>query len=220
MTLPFHADATIEFPLSIVHFLSLSDLGQFSRVNRTMYDRVKEKLKIRKNEMVDQLIYYFYYANPYDITHKTFSIRRRYTDNYYQNVRLLFHVLPELFAFIEAKQITRLDLGCTTDYGGYPESPYKMIHSDFIEVSRIGKQVLDLLSHNTTLIHCNLGLFHGTFMRKSIIEAVENHPTLDTLNMVSSGARTNFHGTPHILWRNLTDRSFYWNHFRQDDSIN
>ena len=221
MTTPFHHTSTVELPIGIVHFLAPSDLSQFSRINRTMHHRAEEELKKRKEEFVNRLINYFYCIISYsDGSHKTISIRIQYTDDYYQNVRRLFYFLPELFAFIETHQITDIDLGCVNSYGGYPESPYRMISPDCIELRRIGKQLLALLSQNTTIRSCNLGLFQDLLSRKSIIHAVENHPTLDTLHMVSNGARTDFRALPQTLWRNILDRSFYWNHFRQNDSIN
>jgi hypothetical protein len=148
---------------------------------------------------------------------KTITIRKRYDDDYYQKVRALFCCLPEIFQFIQSHGIVSLDFGCTTDYGGYPESPIRMISSDRAELERITSQLLTLLSHNTTLVRCNLGLFESLISRRRLINAIEHHPVIDTINMVPNGARTNFLQDPHILWRNMKDGSFYWNHFRHDD---
>jgi hypothetical protein len=215
--IPFHSNSTNELPVGIIQFLPSADLNQFSCVNRAMHDQIEEEMKIRKKELVDHLIYYFYYSNAYDLERKCITIRKQYNKDYYKNVRILFHCLPELFDFIETHKITHLDLGCTNDYGGHAESPYRIISSNYDEICAAAKQVLHLLSQNTTLITCNLGLFQDIIGRKQIIDAVENHPTLDYLEMLSNGASTRFSAAPTTLYRNRRDRSFYWDRFRHDD---
>ena len=214
MTIPFHSTSTNELPVSIIEFLPSAALAQFGRINQAMHRRVDAELKKRKKKAVDPLIYYFYFS---DYGKSSVTIRRRYDEHYYPYVRRLFRCLPELFRFLEINKIVRLDLGCVTDYGGYPESPYRMISSEHDELRAIAAEVLDLLSKNTTLVDCNLGLFQNIMPRKSIIEAVEKHPTLDYLSMLSNGARTDFREPPHTLYRNRRDRSFYWDRFRHDD---
>jgi hypothetical protein len=216
MTIPFHSNATHDLPVGIIDFLPSAALAQFSLINQAMHRRVEEELKKRKKAAVDPLIYYFYFN---DDDKRSVTIRKRYDKNYYKNVRMLFRCLPELFRFIELNKVTSLDLGCTSDYGGYPESPYTMISSDYDEICAVAKEVLHLLSQNKTLLTCNLGLFQDIMRRKNIIEAVEKHPTLDWLSMLSNGARMNIHGPVHQLYRNRRDRSFYWDHFRHDDGI-
>jgi hypothetical protein len=216
MVIPFHSNATNELPVSIIEFLPSAALAQFGLINQAMHRCVKEELKKRKKAVVDPLIYYFYFDH---YGKSSVTIRRRYDEHYYPYVRQLFRCLPELFRFLEINKIVRLDLGCVTDYGGYPESPYRMISSEHDELRAIAAEVLDLLSKNTTLIDCNLGLFQNIMGRKSIIEAVEKHPTLDYLSMLSNGARTEFREPPHTLYRNRRDRSFYWDRFRHDDGL-
>ena len=217
MMIPFHSNSTYDLPVGIIDFLPSAALAQFSRVNQAMHRRVDEELKKRKKAVVDPLIYYFYYSNDED--KRSITIRKRYDENYYKYVRRLFRCLPELFRFIDVNKVTSLDLGCTTDYGGYPESPYTMISYDYNEIRAVAKEVLHLLSQNKTLLTCNLGLFQDVIGRKTVIEAVEKHPTLDWLSMLSNGARMNMHGSVHNLYRNRRDRSFYWDNFRHDDGL-
>jgi len=172
----------------------------------------------QKAALVDQLLYYFYYCNNPE-GKKKITIRTRYDRDYYLNVRNLFRVLPDIFHFIESRGLTHLDLGCTSSYGGYPESPYRMITDDHEKLREITTQLLSLLSRNTTLLWCNLGLFQSMISRKQVIDAVEHHPTLDSLSMNSEGATIRFSNPPHHLWRNRRDRSFYWDHSRHDDAI-
>lgn len=219
MTIPFHPTSTNELPVSIIDFLPSAALAQFSRVNKCMHRRVDEELKRRKKAVVDPLIYYFYYSDE----QRYISIRKHtshYDTVYYEYVRRLFRCLPELFHFIEINKVTHLDLGCVmTGYGGVPESPYRMISSDYYVLLAIAKEILDLLSKNKTILTCNLGFFQHIIGRKSIIEAVEKHPVLDWLSMLSSGARSDFGAAPYTLYRNRRDRSFYWDHGRHDDGL-
>ena len=216
MTIPFHSTSTNELPVSIIDFLPSAALAQFGRVNKGMYRRVDAELKKRKKAVVDPLIYYFYYSDE----QRYISIRKRHDAVYYEYVRRLFRCLPELFRFIEINNVTHLDLGCVMlGYGGVPESPYRLISSDYYVLLAIAKEILDLLSKNKTLLTCNLGFFQHIIGRKSIIEAVEKHPVLDMLSMLSSGARSDFGAAPYTLYRNRRDRSFYWDHGRHDDGL-
>lgn len=199
-------------------FLSNKDLIEYVCTNQDLFSQLQEMIYERKAALVDQLIYYFYYCNNPE-GKRQITIQTRYDTNYYSNVRSLFHVLPEIFHFIESHKITHLNLGCTTSYGGYAESPYRMITEDHDKIREITTQLLTLLSHNTTLIWCNLGLFQFVIGRKQIIDAVEHHPVLDSLNMSPEGATTRLRDPPHHLWRNRRDRTFYWDHWRHDDAI-
>lgn len=214
MTIPFHSNSAHELPVGIIDFLPSAALAQFSRVNQAMHRRVDEELKKRKKAFVDPLIYYFYYSDE----QQYISIRKRHDTFYYEYVRRLFRCLPELFRFIEINKVIHLDLGCVMT-GGVTESPYRMISSDYYVLLAIAKEILDLLSKNKTLLTCNLGFFQHIMGRKSIIEAVEKHPVLDKLSMLSSGARSDFGAAPYTLYRNRRDRSFYWDHGRHDDGL-
>lgn len=217
MSSPFHANSSQEVPQSILPFLGDYELSQLSQVNRTIHRRIKRDLLVRKYEVFQYLIYFFYYCNNPECM-KRFTIRFRYEFDYFKNVKLVFLFLPELFEFLEDHRVPDLDLGFLESYGGYPACPFQRINSHADELKQIKLQLLDLLSKNTSLVNCNLGLFEGLIRREEIINAVENHPMLDRIQMRSSGASVYFNRPPVNLWRNRKDRTFYWDHFRHDDA--
>lgn len=219
MSSPFHATSTHEIPQSLLPFLGDRELSQLSRTNRTIYRRLEQELFLRKRVIVRDLIYFFYYCNNPEAMSR-FTLRFRYDEEYPKNIKLVFALLPEIFGFLECHRVPHLDLGFLESYGGHPASPFQWIHSHADELKRIKLQLLDLLSKNTSLIHCNLGLFEDLIHRKEIICAVEHHPTLDTIRMRSEGSTTYFNRPPVTLYRNRRDRSFYWDHFRHDDDLN
>lgn len=202
----------------IAPFLSSKELTEFSRSNRLLSEQLKPIIKEQKATFVNQLLEYFYTEQNHSISiHTRFHHRYLVIDEPYRvYVRKLFTILPELFEFIQMHHVTKLDLGCITCYGGYPESPYHMVAPSLHGVLTVSNQLLSLLSKNKTIVVCNFGLFQNVMQRKDIINAVEKHPVLDHLSMLSMGARTDFLDHPHMLWRDKRYGFFYWDHFRHD----
>jgi hypothetical protein len=202
----------------IAPFLSNNELLECSRSNRLFHDQLNPIMKERKMAFINKILQYFYTDENKSISiHTRFHHKYSVIDEPYRvHVRNLFTILPELFEFIQMHHITRLDLGCVTSYGGYPESPYHLVNPTVGGVINISNQILSLLSQNKTLTYCNFGLFQNIMQRKDIINAVEKHPVLDSLSMLSLGARTDFRSQPHMLWRDHTGGFFYWDHFRHD----
>jgi len=195
----------------IAPFLSYQELLEYSCSNRHLQNQLNIVLRKSKKLEVDRLMQYFTLNDKRHI-----SIHTRIDDQYVINVRKLFRILPELFQFIEENHITSLDLGCITSYGGYPESPYKFVSPLLDRIVATSKQLLTLLSQNTTLTYCNFGLFHSIMQRHDIIDAVEKHPVLDLLSMLPNGARLDMREHPYSLWRNRRGGFFYWDHSRHD----
>ena len=92
---------------------------------------------------------------------------------------------------------------------------YRMIFNVSNTLYEIGSQVLSHLKKNTTLYSCNLGLFEHVLSRSNVFDALEGHPTIQSIWMRSSTSRTNFDKEPTTIWRH-TDGTYYWAHFRKE----
>ena len=197
---------------NINKFLTIKDLVITSSVNNIMYIETKKDLLDRKKEMIDELLYYFYWMD----INNCISLYRRYSSNYKVNVRKLFLILPELFEFIEYHNITSLDFSCITSYGGYPECPHNFIDSK--KLTNIIDQLILLIKNNTTLTYCNIGLFENFIDRDKLITHVSLHPKLECISIHSNGATTYFNKPPTSLYR-TKDNKFVWAHFKPLDNI-
>jgi hypothetical protein len=195
----------------IAPFLPYQELLEYSCSNRHFHKELNPIVKKRKKEEVNRLIQYFMLDDK-----KYITIRTRMDQAYKTNVLKLFRILPELFQFIEEHHVTSLELGCVSKYGGYPESPFQFVAPLLDTIVATSYQILDLLSQNTTLTYCNLGLFRNIMSRKDIVNAVEKHPVLDILSMLSNGARLDFRDPPYMLWRDHMG-GFYWDHFQHSN---
>lgn len=213
MILPFHPATSQLLPSGIFDFLGNSDLAQLTAVNQITHKQSNHILQKRRDKFLQTLFSYFEFINSYELKSTTITIRKRYDKYYYPYVKSIFRCLPELFQYIQHHHIHYLDLGCVNDYGGYPESPYRMISQDDHDVREIGYQLLGLLMKNTSLHSCNLGLFEGILSRSDVYDALKGHPTISYISMRSNGSRTNFLHEPHTIWRNV-DGTCYWAHFR------
>ena len=201
-------------------FLNTNELVTMSIVNNITYQYTKQTLIDRKKKMIDDLIRYFYWMDD-----KKISLYRRYSTLqpnrevlkspgtiYELNFRKLFSVLPELFEFIVNHNITSLDLGCITSYGGYP------VNFTDSSSNLILDKLLLLIKNNSTLTYCNLGLFEYNIDRDALIEIVSSHPKLECISIRANGATTHFHRPPTSLYRKK-DGSFVWSHFRPLEDI-
>jgi hypothetical protein len=209
--LPFHPASSHVLPNGMFDFLGNSDLLHLSVVNQIVNQQATDWLHKRRQKFLQRLFEYFVFSNLYE--GRNITIRKRYDHHYYSNVQHLFRYLPELFQYIQDNNITYLDLGCINSYGGHPESPYRMISPNYEELKEIGSQLLDLLSTNTTIHNCNLGLFEHILSHDQVSSALKENSTIEYISMRSNGSRTNFLEEPHTLWRNA-DGTCYWSHFR------
>jgi hypothetical protein len=217
MALPFPFTSLYQFPIGIAAFLGSKDILELSTLNRSLCYQLQDIRYQQKWKVAKELVDYFDYLHD---GKKTLQICKQYKKHHESNVRRLFYCLPEVFYYIQVERVVYLDLGYISDYGGYPEDPYRMITQDYDELKCITSNLLDLLSKNTTLIQCNLGLFEHLISREKVINAVEHHPCLDSVSMLSNGASNKWSNNPYMLWRNRIDGSFYWNSYRQQEHIN
>jgi len=212
----FRTDSIHQFPPCFSTFLQPSEVLALACTNKNNWSQVVRDLYHRRQDVFDQLMYYWYYCNvSYINGERQIVIQRRYDINYYKNVRALFQFLPELFDFIGKKDVHVLDLSCLNSYGGRPECPEQMLGiSDRTAITKIGEQLLTLVSRNATLSWCNLGLFEDVLDRMRVEEMIRGHPTLDHLSIRACGSTKYTNRPPTTLYRNRIDGTFYWSHFR------
>ena len=153
----------------------------------------------------------------------TFQLEGMYGCYTKENVDYLMCHLPTLFAYLEEHSIKKLHLCCTTSYGGYNNTLQNFFIKE--EIKLFCEDLLELLSKNTTLDYCNLGLFQGLLTNEQVEEAVALHPSLTCVSMNAPRASTDFRAPPTTLYRDKRDRSegsaleghewkMYWAHFR------
>jgi len=215
MLSPFHSKSIHQLPPGLSSFLDTRDLLELSCTSKIIGQQIKDDLQEQKAKLFLKLIYYFYYSNYQFTDQRGISFRRRYDSDYTKNISLVFCYLPEIFQFMNSHKVTSLDMGCTSNYGGYPESAYERVSSDTTRIQQLGEQLLSLLSTNQHLEWCNLGLFDGILNYNDIERAVKNHPTIDRISMTPSRSTTYYNQPPKTLWRNRKNGTFYWNHWRE-----
>jgi chromosome condensin MukBEF MukE localization factor len=198
-----------QFPQTIVDLLPVSDVATLSSLNTIMNNDMKIYMKKYRNDKIEELLYYFYYSDP---VNSRISIYTRYHSYYAKNVRDLFYFLPELFDFIKQKNITSLDLSCITSYGGYPESPERMICNEINTIQFISNQLIKLVSDNDTLTYCNLGMFLYYIDRDKLRTEICKNKTLQLLSLQPNGSTTYFNKPPNTLYRRQD--IFLWSHFK------
>jgi len=212
---PFHSNSIHQLPPGLSSFLAPCDLLELACTAKTIHHQVKENLQEQKAKLFLNLIYYFYYSNYQTSEQRGISLLRRYDNDYTKNISRIFCYLPEVFQFMNSHCVTSLDMGCTSDYGGYPESAFQRVSSNKARIKEVADQLLDLLSTNRHLEWCNLGLFDGIIDYSDIHCAIKNHPTIDRISMTPSRSTTYYNRPPKTLWRNRKNGTFYWNHWRE-----
>jgi hypothetical protein len=212
----FRTNSIHQFPPYFSTFLQPSEVLSLACTNKNNWSQVEKDLSSRRHVIFDRLMNYWYYkTTDYLNGNKKITIQRRYDEHYYKNVRSLFQFLPELFDFIKKQGILIVDLSCLSSYGGYPEYPTKMLGTnDPSAIAKIAEQFLSLLSKNTTLSWCNMGIFENVLNRSLVEEMIRGHPTLDHLSIRANGSTTYFNYPPMTLYRNRIDGTFYWSNFR------
>lgn len=216
LTMVLFRSDSVQFPPCMSTFLQPSEVLELACTNQSNRGQVVKELYSRRKGVFNHLMNYWYYSTiDYLNGNKRITIQRRYDDHYYKNVRALFHFLPELFDFIEKQGILVLDLSCLNSYGGSSECPKRMLGIDDRDtIVKMGEQLLTLVSTNTTFSWCNLGLFETVLDRPRVEEMIQGHPTLDHLSIRANGSSTYYNYPPTRLYRNRTDGTFYWGHFR------
>lgn len=208
-----------QFPLFLSQVMTTEDLGEWSRVNHAAHRAAAAELHARRLIQADRLLYYFYYCTPpaHLAWEKRIALHLRYDSIYRDNVRLLFRLLPELFAFIAKEGILSLDMSAANSWYGPAEVARGWVYDTEEEKQIILRALSAGLMANETLEYCNLGLFAKEISYAAFYHIFEHHPVIDCATLHTSGAQTNWNYHPSTLWRKRDDGSLYWANLRQED---
>ena len=210
---PFHQTSTHLLPSTLYEFLDHSTLSQLSQTNRNVYHQVQRMVAERKHTLFQDVIYYFYYSGYQSTERRGISLLRRYDEQYAQNVCLLFHFLPELFHFIQQHNVTFLNMesNCISEY----ELSSYGISSD--RLKHVANEMLQFLSHNTTLEWCNFGIFYHVMEQRDIEQAIQHHPTIDYISLFPTRSTRSMRTPASTIWRDPVYGTFYWSHWRKEE---
>ena len=178
-------------PPEIRDFMNSRDLLEFTCVNRSAYHL---DLKKRKAVHAEYIMNYFYSTmHAYSQHNISICLYKVYDTHYMRNIRHLFYLLPELFAFIEQRNIKVLHLSCVAMIW---EDKYskKRLHSinDYLihpfnqELYKvIQPYLLPLLTliRNSSLVECNIGLFRDMIDKNTLSSMIVRSPTIKHLSV-------------------------------------
>jgi len=140
---------------------------------------------------------------------------RKQSGPYDDHVRTLFAHLPALFDYIAQHHIQYLDLSMVTDHGAYT-MPASLVGPRLFTkgLAAVLEELRVLLAANQTLTRCNLGLFAEEYTRTELQHIFDAHPTIDCVELTSTGSQYHFHMPPNCMYRH--PRGYlYWAHFRE-----
>ena len=189
-----------QLPIGILECLTNSELCECSCVARALEEDTRVDRVQRKKIAVASIMSYFH--SPGSLI---FSLHRTFQQNFENNLRQLFRILPEWFHYLETHQISYLDMSNPFFVG---KNTYLSIVSCIFpnDIHRVSEEFLNRLSHNTTLLYCNLGMFHHVVSRQRIEQAVQHHPSLYQVEMI---LYSNDSKQTNSLYR-MGDGTFEW----------
>jgi hypothetical protein len=192
-------------------FLDNKTLLELSCANKVTHTHIEHAVQERRYRLFQDTIYYLYYCNE-AAARKKLDLQRRYDENYEISIRAIFHLLPELFEFLQDHQVEHIAMASMDANAGCGVSRAMATLFAPYDLSQIYDRFLTLLSQNTTLVSCNAEFFYDIiiFERERLLEAVRHHPTLQVITLSS------WSNHPYTLWR-AKDGSFYWAPYPRSD---
>ena len=193
-----------QFPIHIVEFLNSSELTTLSCTCLSLRNELQWIRMKRKMNVVTNVMRYFHTGDSL-----IFSTHRFYQANFEQNIRLLFHFIPELFIYLYTHSITYMDLSDPYRYGSTLLDLYT---TEEDSIHFILHQFLEHLGRNKTLIYCNLSIFSRWINRSDVLRAIQNHPLLYHVEI--GGHPSHFPPSlePTSLFR-IRRSEFEWRHY-------
>jgi hypothetical protein len=191
-------------PECVADFLDAREIVTFSSTSRSIREKLERQVNVHKQTRLEELFSYFDRQVSFHLEHSTRNSRRK--------IKYVLLYLPELFAYIEKKDIDYIDLGLTGYYDGYPSDISAYI-TDKSQLQTVTSQLLSCIKNNKTLKKCNLGLFEWQLERDTILEVFQRHPSLDWLTLRAMGSKTRFTDAPHTIYRKSNGEAV-WSHFR------
>lgn len=152
-------------------FIDDMTLSSFACVRRQFHQEVKGSLLVRKRACVQRMMRFFHRPNT-----SIFSFHRFFQEGYEMNLKRLFFMMPEWFAYMEEHQITYLYMDCPA---------YSAVSLRTFDVPHIMEGIMGFLERNRTLFYCNLGLFYAHLSRDRLLSIMLANPYLYHLEMTS-----------------------------------
>ena len=152
-----------------------------------MHIEASTALSEHKNSESKKIIKFFHHSTP------MISIASKHFSSYSQKyIEKLFFFIPELFVYIQQFEITHLQLDLKHIYHDHD------CCCNHFRMANFGKQLIDHIGMNRTLIYCDLGMFQNVIDFELLKQSVQNHPTLKSIDI----SRSNFFdGLPGCLFR-------------------
>ena len=193
------------------------DLLEFTCINRSAYNTDITKRKMVHAAYIMNYLYSKQHVySQYNISICSYKIYDAY---YMRNVRHLFYLLPELFAFIADKNIKVLHLSCVAMMweGKYNTTHLHTIkdylnHPFHLELHPVIEPYLTLLLdliRASSLIECNLGLFHDKIDKNTLCHIIVHSATLKHLS-VRRFTPVDMDSDPKISLYKLPDGRVIW----------
>ena len=157
----------------LLDFLDDATLSEFACIHRQFHQDVKGALRIRKHNCVQRVMRFFHQPNTL-----IFSLHSAFQEGYEMNLRRLFSMQPEWFAYMEENQISYLDLD-------NPDYSSSAVRAEQFDAPHIVEGIMGFLERNCTLWYCNLGLFYSYLSRDRLLSIMQNHPNMYHLKMTS-----------------------------------
>lgn len=194
---------TCQFPPIILEFLTNKEIVELSLLNHNFLLEFTPILEKYKKKISDEVVSYFN-------TNRTtlISTHRSYHVHFEKNIKRLFYFIPELFEYIQTKNVTYLDL---SDPYRYKNTFYQLVSVDAAQLRKIASQILHFLKSNSTLAYCNIGMFQNYIDRNEVEWAVSTHPTLHQVETASTYSIFSRTAPPNTLYR-LQNDTFGWRH--------
>ena len=193
-----------QFPPIILEFLTNKEILELSLLNQKYTEEMYPILQKCKKKISDEVVAYFN-------TNRTtlISTHRSYHIHFEKNIKRLFYFIPELFEYIQSKNVTYLDL---SDPYRYENTFYHLVSLDTAQLKKIISQILHYIKNNNTLAYCNIGMFQKYIDRDEVEWAVSHHPTLHQVETASTYSLFNRSAPPSTLYR-LPNDILGWRHY-------
>lgn len=201
---------TCQFPPIILEFLTNKEILEVSLLNHNSLLEFTPILEKCKKKISDEVVSYFNTNRS-----SLISTHRSYHMHFEKNIKRLFYFIPELFKYIQTKNVTYLDL---SDPYRYENTFYHLVSVDAAQLRKIASQILHFLKSNSTLAYCNIGMFQNYIDRNEVEWAVSTHPTLHQVETASTYSIFNRSAPSNTLYR-LPNDTLEWRHYSPPWSI-
>jgi len=197
-------------PECVALFLDTRSIITFASTNRTILNKLEKQIAAHKKKWLNN-IFNLFHQSTLHFNSKSFKLERASWDHG-EKIKYILLYIPELFSYIEEKELNYLDLGLISSYGGYPRDVCEFL-PDPNKANFITSQLVICLEKNTTITKCNLGLFERYLDRNMLLKLVEKRHNFEWLTVRANGAGVRYTEPPNTIYLN-PDGKAIWINFR------